>query len=45
MLKQAKKALKQLCEQVEQCDDLLQSYVSIIGLKPPEIMTFRRWGY
>ncbi|HIE01126.1 MAG TPA: FAD-binding oxidoreductase [Thiotrichaceae bacterium] len=42
LLKQAKKALKQLCEQVEQCDDLLlQSSVSIIGLEPPEIMTLR----
>ncbi|EDN71238.1 oxidoreductase [Beggiatoa sp. PS] len=38
MLKQAKKALGQL---LEQCDDLLQSNVSIIGLEPPELLSLR----
>jgi len=42
LLKQAKKALKQLSEQIEQCDELLQqSGVNIIGIEPPEIMTLR----
>jgi FAD/FMN-containing dehydrogenase/Fe-S oxidoreductase len=38
LLKQAKKALGQL---LEQCDELLQSNVSIIGLEPPELLSLK----
>jgi FAD/FMN-containing dehydrogenase/Fe-S oxidoreductase len=41
LLDKAKKSLKQLYKQVEQCDDLLESGISIIGIEPPEVLTLK----
>lgn len=38
LLKEAKQALGQL---INQCDELLQSGIKIIGLEPPEVLTLR----